>query len=70
MKHITLPNGTNLMSPNDFKRYYKTPTKLEKNALNIAEQLFCHPNCTTNCANPCTQHPPVRTLKTKYISNN
>jgi hypothetical protein len=41
IKHISLPNGTHLMSPTDFQTYYKTPTKLIKNALHIAEQLFC-----------------------------
>jgi hypothetical protein len=45
IKHITLPNGTHLMSHKDFQTYYKTPTKLEKNAINIAEQLFCHTKC-------------------------
>ena len=58
------------MSPKDFQIYYKTPIKLEKNALHIAEQLFCHPSCNLNCANPCNRHPQNRTLKTKYISDN
>ena len=70
IKHITLPNGTHLMSHKDFQTYYKTPTKLEKNALNIAEQLFCHNNCDQDCPTPCIRHPPPRTLKTKYITNN
>ena len=30
IKHISLPNGTRLMSPKDFQTYYKTPTQLEK----------------------------------------
>jgi len=38
IKHIILPNGTNLITPNNFKTYYKTPIKLKKSALNIAEQ--------------------------------
>ena len=58
------------MTPNNFKTYYKTPTKLEKNALNIAKQLFCYPSCTPNCPNPCMQHPSARTLKARYISDN
>lgn len=58
------------MSPKDFQIYYKTPIKLEKNALHIAEQLFCHPSCNLNCANPRNRHPQNRTLKTKYISDN
>jgi hypothetical protein len=70
IQHITLPNGTNLMTPNDFKIYHKAPSKLEKNALQIAEQLFCHPSCKPNCPNPCTRHLPARTLKPRYISNN
>ena len=36
IKHISLPNNTNLMSPKDFQTYYITPTKLEKTALHIA----------------------------------
>ena len=30
IKHITLPNGTNLMSQEEFKYYYITPTKIIK----------------------------------------
>ena len=70
IQHITLPNGTHLMTPDDFKIYHKTPSKLEKYALQIVEQLFCYPSCTPNCPNPCTRHLPARTLKPKYISNN
>ena len=36
IKHISLPNDTQLMSPTDFQTYYKTPTKLIKRALHIA----------------------------------
>ena len=36
IKHITQPNGTNLMSHEEFKYYYITPTKLIKQALDIA----------------------------------
>ena len=70
IKHISLPNGTNLMSSKDFQTYYKTPTKLEKHALHIAEQLFCQESYNQNCPNPCNTHPQARTLKTKYISDN
>jgi hypothetical protein len=52
IKHISLPNGTNLMSPKDFQIYYKTPTKSEIKALHIAEQFFCHQSCNQNCPNP------------------
>lgn len=55
------------MSPKDFKIYYKTPTKLEKNTLNIAEQLFCYPSCNQNCPTPCNKHSQIRTLKIRYI---
>ena len=56
IKHITLPNGTNLMSYKEFKYYYITPTKLIKQALDIALQVFCHPRCNPTCLNPCTNH--------------
>ena len=45
IKHLTLPNGINLMTLEDFKKFYSKPTKLIKQALDIAEQLFCHPRC-------------------------
>ena len=70
IKHISLPNGTTLMSPKDFQTYYKTPTKLEKNALHIAEKKFCHQSCNQQCPNPCNRHPQARTLKTQHISIN
>ena len=56
------------MSQEEFKHYYITPTKLLKQALNIAEQLFCHPRCNPTCLNPCTNHQPPRTLKEDYIT--
>ena len=68
IKHITLPNGTNLMTQEDFKNYYIKPTKLIKQALNIAEQLFCYPRCNPNYQNPCDNHHPPRTLKEEYIT--
>ena len=58
------------MSSKDFQTYYKTPTKLEKSALRIAEQLFCQQSCNQNCLNFCVIHPQTRTLKTRYISEN
>ena len=70
IKHISLPNGTHLMSHTDFQTYYKTPTKLIKNALHIAEQFFCQQSCTQNCLNQCSRHPQTRTLPEKYISDN
>jgi len=66
INQIILPNGTKLMSPEEFKIYYQNPTKLDKSALNIAEQLFCEPKCDEDCPNPCQIHLPPRTLKNKY----
>ena len=68
IKHITLPNGTILMLHEEFKYYYITPTKLIKQALDIAVQLFCHPKCNPTCLNPCTNHHLPCTLKEEYIS--
>jgi hypothetical protein len=70
IKHISLPNGISLMLPKDFQTYYKTPTKLEKTALHIVEQLICHPSCNQNYPNPCNRHPQARILKENYISEN
>ena len=67
IKHIPLPNGTNLMSLEDFRMYYTIPTNLEKNTLNIAKQLFFYANCTEDCPNLCQRHPQPRTLKAQYI---
>ena len=67
LEQITLPNGLHLMSPSDFKNYHSNPTKLIKSALNIAQQLFCHPSCPPQCQQPCTHHYPPRTLKDNYI---
>jgi hypothetical protein len=67
---ITLPNGLNMMSPNDFKNYYFNPTKLIKSALNIAQQLFCHPPCPPQCQQHCPHHHLPRTLKENYIITN
>ena len=67
IKHITLPNGINLMTQEDFKNYHIKPTKLIKQALDIAEQLICYPWCNPNCQNPCDNHHPPHTLKEEYI---
>ena len=37
IKHITLPNGINLMSTEEFQTYHHNPSKILKNALKIAE---------------------------------
>lgn len=36
IKHITLPNGTNLMSKEEFQTYHHKPSKILKSALKIA----------------------------------
>ena len=68
IKHITLHNGTNLMSREEFKHYYITPTKLIKQAQDIIEQLFCHPRYNPTCLNPCTNHHLPRIVKEDYIT--
>ena len=68
IKHLTLPNNTNLMSYKDFKNYYATPTKLIKQALDTATQLYCHPSCNLKCQNICFNHYLLCTLKQKYIT--
>ena len=67
LEQITLPNGLNMMSPTNFRNYHSSPTKLIKSALNIAQQLFCHPSCPPQCRQPCPNHHLPRTLKDKYI---
>ena len=54
------------MTQEDFKNYHIKPTKLIKQALDIAEQLFCYPQCNPNCQNPCDNHHPPHTLKEEY----
>ena len=56
------------MSQEKFKYYYITPTKLIKQALDIAEQLFCHPRYIPTCLNPCIHYHPPRTPKEDYIT--
>ena len=56
------------MSQEEFKHYYIILTKLIKQALDITEQLFCHPRCNPTCLNPCTNHHPPHTLKEDYIT--
>ena len=68
IKHLTLPNGINLMILEDFKKFYSKPTKLIKQALDIAEQLFCHPWCNPTCQTPCDNYHPPHTLKEEYIT--
>ena len=44
LKQITHPNGTHLMSNNEFKHHYHTLTKTERIALDYARSLFCEPS--------------------------
>ena len=43
LDQITMPNGTTLMNKEEFKIYHSTPSKFIQSALNIANQLLCHP---------------------------
>ena len=56
------------MSQKDFKNFYTKPTKLIKQALDIAEQLFCYLRCNPNYQNPYDNHHPPHTLKKEYIT--
>ena len=67
LEQITMPNGNTLMNSNDFETYHSNPTKLIKSALNIANQLLCHPPCCLECPISCLHHHPLRSLKNKYI---
>ena len=66
LEQIIIPHGTTLMNSDDFKTYYSKLTKLVKSALNIANQLFCHPSCHQECHLPCPHHYPPQTLKNDY----
>jgi hypothetical protein len=49
LSQITLPNGTHLMTSQDFQRYHHKSTKITYSALKLASQLFCHPPCNNHC---------------------
>ena len=68
IKHLTLSNGTNLMSYKEFKNYYTTPIKLIKQALDTTTQLYCHPSCNINYQNICPNHYPLCILKQRYVT--
>ena len=55
-KYITHPNGTHLMSIDEFKHYYNTPTKIEKNALDYTIILMPQPMCTSTPNTHFTKH--------------
>jgi hypothetical protein len=67
LSQITLPNGTHLMTPQDFQRYHHKPTKLTCSALKLASQLFCHPPCNNHCRQPCINHYSANTLLPQYV---
>ena len=70
LKHITNLNGTHLMTNDEFKYYYVTPTKPMKTALDYARKIFCESPCHNQCPNICPTHTPPNTLKTAYIIQN
>ena len=45
LKQITHPNGTHLLTNDEFKYYYDTPTKTITATLDHAKILFCEPTC-------------------------
>jgi hypothetical protein len=67
LSQITLPNGTQLMTPQDFQRYHHKPTKITCSALKLASQLFCHPPCNNHCRQPYINHYPTNTLLPQYV---
>jgi hypothetical protein len=70
LKHITHPNGTQVMTNDEFKYYYDTPTKTIKVALDQARILFCEPPCHNQCPNNCPTHTLPNTLKNAYKIQN
>ena len=70
IKHITHPNGTHLMTNDEFKHYYNSPTKTKKLTLNQAKTLFCKTPCHSQCPNMCLTHTTPNTLKNEYHVQN
>jgi hypothetical protein len=70
LSQITLPNGTHLMTHDDFTTYHTKPTKIIKSALKLATQLFCQPLCYQHCPQPCPDHFPPNTLLPQFIIHN
>ena len=66
LKQLTHPNGTHLITNEEFKYYYDTPTKAIKATLDHIKTLFCEPTCQSQCPHNCLVHPPPNTLKTPY----
>ena len=70
LSQITLPNGTHLMTHEDFTTYHAKPTKIIKSTLNslkLATQVFCQPICLQHCPQPCPNHFPPNTLLPQFI---
>jgi hypothetical protein len=70
LSRITLPNGTHLMTHDDFTIYHTKPTKIIKSSLKLATQLFCQPICYQHCPQPCPNHFPPNTLLPQFIIPN
>ena len=70
ISQITFPNGTHLMTQDDFTTYHTKPTKIIKSALKLATQLFCQPICHQHCPQPCPNYSPCNTLLPQFIIPN
>ena len=66
LKQLTHPNGTHLITNEEFKYYYDTPTKAIKATLDHIKTLFCEPTCQSQCPHNCLVHAPPNTLKAPY----
>ena len=66
IRHITHSNGIRLMTNDEFKQYYTTPTKKTRAALDMARTLFCEPPCHNPCPHNCPTHTSPNTLKHIY----
>ena len=66
LKQITHPNGTQLLTNDEFKYYYDSPTKTIKGALDHARIFFCKSTYQSQCPNNYTIHVAPNTLKTAY----
>jgi hypothetical protein len=67
LAQIILPNGTHLMTHDDFIVYHTEPTKT---ALKLAAQLFCQPICHQHCPPHCSHHSPPNTFLPQFIIPN
>ena len=70
LKHITHPNGIHLMTNDEFKHYYDTPSKTIQAALDQARALLCEPPCHNPCLYNYPIHTSPNTLKNAYKIQN